>query len=268
VSELLQPLRESWTRRELVAQLTYKDVVGRYRGSILGLFWSLFNPLLLLAVYTIAFRDILAIRWEQAGDSHGDFAAFLFVGLIMHSLFVECLNRAPLLVVENPNYVKKVPFPLQSLAWVLLGTTLFHALASALVLILFLAVTEGGLAPTALLLPMVLLPALPMLLGMIWILAATGVYLRDTAQVTGPLATALLFLSPVFYPSTAVPPFLAPFIWLNPLTLIIEQSRLVVLQGSTPDWLSLALYLLVGCGVALLGLALFQKARSGFAEVL
>ncbi len=265
---LFPPLRESWTRRDLVAQLTYKDVVGRYRGSSLGVFWSLFNPLLMLAVYTLAFRDILAIRWEQAGDTHGDYAAFLFTGLIVHSLFAECLNRAPLLVVEHPNYVKKVPFPLQSLAWVLLGSTLFHALASALVLILFLALTEGGLSASVLLLPLVLLPALPMLLGIIWILAATGVYLRDTAQVTAPLATALLFLSPVFYPSSAVPALLTPFITLNPLTLIIEQTRRVLLQGSAPDWLSLTLYLLVACAVAMFGLALFQKARTGFAEVL
>lgn len=255
--------------RELVWQMAKRDVIGRYRGSTLGVAWSLFHPLLMLAVYTVVFSSIFKARWRVSeAESTTDFAVVLFAGVLVHALFAECVNRAPTLVLDNPNFVKKVVFPLEILPWVSMGSALFHASASLLVLFGGLILGSLGIPPTAVFFPLVLVPLVVLTMGVSWFLAATGVYLRDLGQVVGVASTVLLFLSPVFYASSAIPEQYRWLFRLNPLTFIIEQTRNVLVWGYAPNWMGLLLYLAVSVIVAQLGFLWFQKTRRGFADVL
>lgn len=257
-----------WSHRALIRQLVRREVIGRYRGSMLGIVWSFFYPMLMLAVYTFVFSIVFQARWSADTGSKSEFALILFAGLLIHGLFAECVNRAPGLILANVNYVKKVVFPLEILPVVALGSALFHALVSVAVLLLFFLLTQGQLHLATLLLPMVLLPLLLLTLGIAWLLAAAGVYLRDIGQTTGIITSALLFLSPVFYPISALPEIYRPYLQLNPLTFIIAQSRTVLIWGKMPDWAGLGIYLAISLTVAWAGYYLFQKARKGFADVL
>ena len=264
----LDLLRSLWRHRQLISTMTRREVIGRYRGSVIGIAWSFFNPLLMLAVYTFVFSEVFQARWAGQDTSKGGFAILLFVGMIVHGLFAECANRSPSLIMSNGNYVKKVLFPLEVLSVVTLGSALFHTGTSLIVLLLAQFVLTHTLYWTALLLPLVLLPLVIATLGFSWLLAALGVYLRDVGQVIGVLTTVLLFLSPVLYPVAALPPAYQPWLRLNPLTYIIEESRNVLLFGRWPDWQSMALAMLIACVIAMAGFTFFQKARKGFADVL
>lgn len=258
-----------WRHRSLVRALTVREVIGRYKGSLLGIAWSLFNPLLMLAIYTFFFAFVFKSRWSGvAEESKVDFAIILFVGLIVHGLFAECVNRAPGIVLANANYVKKVVFPLEVLPWVTFGSALFHAGVSIVVLVLAKLAFTGHISWTALLFPIVLAPLMLVTMGVTWFLAALGVYLRDLVQITGVVTTVLLFMSPVFYPMSAIPPRWQPWFRLNPLTVIIEEGRNTLVFGKVPDFETLAADLVVGVVVAWLGFAWFQKWRRGFSDVL
>lgn len=258
-----------WRNRQLIAQMTRREVVGRYKGSVMGLAWSFFNPLLMLAVYTFVFSVIFELRWGIGDDeSKSQFALVLFVGLIVHSLFAEVLNRAPGLILSNVNYVKKVVFPLEILPVIAMGTASFHGLISLGVLLVAFAFFNGLLHWTAVLAPLVLLPLVILTLGLAWILASLGVFLRDVGQTIGTITMVMFFLAPVIYPVTAVPEELRPWLMINPLTFIIEQARDVIIWGRPPNWAGLGLYTLAATVVAWAGYAWFQKTRKGFADVL
>ena len=259
-----------WCNRQLIIQMTKREVVGRYKGSAMGLAWSFFNPVFMLVVYTFVFSEIFKSRWGGVGgdDSKTQFAVVLFVGMIVLGLFSEVLNRAPSLILGNVNYVKKVIFPLEILPIIAMGAALFHSLISLCVLLAAFALFNGYLQWTAVFIPLVLLPLVIVTTGLAWILAAIGVFLRDVGQTIGIITTVLMFLSPVFYPVTAVPERFRPFIMANPLTFIIEQARDVLIWGNTPNWIGLGVYTLVASKVAWAGFALFQKTRKGFADVL
>jgi lipopolysaccharide transport system permease protein len=254
--------------RNIVWQLSKRAVIGRYRGSLLGLLWSFLNPLVMLGVYVFVFGFVFRLRWGVEIEDNFTFALVLFSGLVVHTLFVENLTRAPQLVVGNVNLVKRVVFPLETLPWATLLSSLFHALVSFAVLIVFRFVVYRSLPATAVLLPLVLLPLVPVTIGVSWFLASLGVYVRDLQHIMGIAATMLLFLSPVFYPISAVPPPFDVLIYLNPLTLIIEETRAILIAGEMMDFRWLAVYL--GCSllVAWFGFAWFQKTRKGFADVL
>jgi lipopolysaccharide transport system permease protein len=255
--------------RNLIVQMAKREVLGRYRGSIMGLAWSFFNPLLMLGVYTFFFSFVFKARWGvEQGAGHADFAIVLFVGLIVHGLFAECINRAPMLISSNVSYVKKVVFPLEIFPWIAMGSALFHAGISALVLISLQLIIVGHLSWTVLFFPVVVLPLIFVTLGFAWLLAASGVFIKDIGQVTGMITSVLLFISPVFYPMSALPPKMHVLVMLNPLTLIIEESRKVLLFGEMPDWIGLGCYTFIGILVAWTGFFMFQKFRKWFADVL
>jgi lipopolysaccharide transport system permease protein len=258
-----------WRYRRLVFQLTQRDVVGRYRGSYLGLAWSLLSPLLMLGVYTVVFGIIFKARWvASTTGSVAEFGVVLFTGLFVFGLFSECVNRAPSLVLNRANFVKRVVFPLEILPWVALASSLFHAAITLFVLLVAGFIVYGSVPVTWPLIVIVLLPLVLFTLGITWMLAAVGVYVRDVAQTVGVITTALMFLSPVFYPVAAVPPGMRSFMALNPLTIIIEQARDVLIWGKAPDYWALAPYIAGSLAVAWLGLVAFQRARVGFADVL
>ena len=257
-----------WSHRSLIRQMTHREVVGRYKGSVMGLLWSFLTPLFMLIIFTFVFSVVFAARWGTEEESKTQFALVLFAGLIVHALFAEVLTRAPGVVIGNANYVKKVVFPLEVLPAITLGGALFHALVSLVILLAAFLFFNGFLHWTAILTPIVLLPLAVLSLGTGWILASLGVFVRDIGQVTGVLATALLFLSPVFFPVSALPDFMQPWMHLNPLTFIIEQVREVLIWGRLPNWTGLLKYLAGAGGVAWLGFFWFQKTRKGFADVL
>lgn len=224
---------------------------------------------MLLVMYTFVFSVVFKARWG-AGDpeSKSEFAVLLFVGMIVHGLFSETLIRAPTLIIANVNFVKKIVFPLEVLPIIAMCTSVFHALASVGVLAGALLLLNGAVPWTIIYLPFVLLPLIVLTLGVAWILAWLGVFLRDVAQPIGLAMTVLLFASPVFYPISALPSNIQPLIKLNPLTFVIEQARAVIVFQKTPDWIGLIIYSIVAMGVAWLGYASFQKTRRGFANVL
>lgn len=257
-----------WNNRSLISQMTKREVIGRYRGSVMGLAWSFFNPVLMLAVYTFVFSVIFESRWVGVDTGKGGFAILLFVGMIVHGLFAECANRAPSLVMNNSNYVKKVVFPLEILPVITLGSALFHTCISLLVLVAAQVLVVGTLHWSSLLFPLILIPLILATLGASWLLASLGVYLRDVGHVISVLTTVLLFLSPVLYPVAALPDAYQPWLKLNPLTYIIEESRSVLLFGNLPDWGNLAIAIAVGASTAAVGFWFFQKTRKGFADVI
>lgn len=258
-----------WRNRDLILALTKREVVGRYRGSVMGITWSFFNPILMLLVYTFVFSVVFKARWGVGGDeSKIVFAIVLFVGMIVHGLFAECLNRAPGLILSNVNYVKKVIFPLEILPCVALGSALFHTAISLVVLLLAQLILNQQLMWTVLLFPCVLLPLVFATLGFAWFLAGLGVYVRDIGQITGMVTTVLLFLSPVFYPISALPEQYQRWLHLNPLTFIIEEGRNTLIFGRVPGIGEWGIMLAAGMLIAWVGFAWFQKVRKGFADVL
>ena len=261
--------RSIWRHRSLIKQMTWREVVGRYKGSILGLAWSFLNPLMMLAVYTFVFSVVFNARWGiEASESKTDFALALFVGLVIHSLFAEVLNRAPALILSNVNYVKKVVFPLEALTFVCLSVALFHAAISFLVLLVAFVVLNGLPSWTVIYTPVTLLPLLPLTLGFGWLLASIGVYLRDIGQLIGTTTTALLFIAPVFYPLTAIPEAYQYVLYINPLTYPILQTRAVIIFGDMPNWEGLSVYSIISVLICWIGFWWFQKTRKGFADVL
>jgi len=252
----------------LIAQMARREVVGRYKGSIMGIAWSFFNPILMLIVYTFVFSEIFKARWPGGGESKTRFALLLFVGMIVLTLFSEVLNRAPNLIVSNVNFVKKVIFPIEILPIVAIATALFHSVISIGVLLLALLLLEGQMQWTVAYLPIILIPLIIFTAGLSWILASLGVFIRDVGQTTVVITTIMTFLSPVFYPVTAVPERFRPWIMANPLTFIIEQARAVTIWGHSPDWVGLTIYTAGAIAIAWAGFAWFQKTRKGFADVL
>jgi lipopolysaccharide transport system permease protein len=258
-----------WRNRQLVAQMVRREVVSRYRGSLMGLAWSFINPLVMLVVYTFVFSVVFKARWNVGGEENRtDFAIILFAGMIVYGLFAESVNRAPGLIISNVSYVKKVVFPLEILPWVSLGSILFHAIVSLIVLLLAQLFIKLSLPWTSLLLPLVLLPLIIGCLGLAWFLAALGVYIRDIGQVTGVFTTVFMFISAVFYPVSVLPAPYQSWLRLNPLVLIITESRNVLIFGTLPDWYSLGIVLILGLVIAASGFWFFQKMRKGFADVL
>lgn len=257
-----------WRNRNLIKASVVREVLGRYRGSVMGILWSFFNPLFMLAIYTFVFSVVFQARWGDAGSSKVEFALVLFAGLIIFNLFAECINRAPWLIISNVNYVKKVIFPLEILPIVTIISSMFHMLISLSVWMLAYCIFLGIPHITALLLPLIILPFVLFIMGLSWALASLGVFLRDVSQLIGVVTSVLMFLSPIFYPVNALPEDYRYLIYLNPLTPVIEMTRDVLYWGNSPNFFILSIYWICTCLIAWLGFALFQKLRKGFADVI
>lgn len=257
-----------WRNRNLISALTKREVVGRYRGSFMGILWSFINPLLMLAVYTFVFSVVFKARWNTGSESKSEFALILFAGLIVFNVFSECVNQAPELIRSNVNYVKKVVFPVDILPWVSLCSALFHCLISFCVWLFFYVVMLGLPSLTILLFPIIVLPLALFVMGLSWALASLGVYIRDVSQFIRIATTVIMYLSPIFYPATALPENYRYLLFFNPLTPAIEQTRDILFSGDPPHPGFYSAYLACAMIVAWLGFAWFQKTRKGFADVL
>lgn len=252
--------------RALVMELVRREFSGRYRGSFGGMAWSFAQPLFLLAVYTFAFGVILKARWGFPGGT-ADYALMVFAGLIVFNAFSECLLKAPTLIVSNPNFVRKVVFPLEVLPWVMGLTALFHALIGIFIWFAGYLLVVGIPKPSALLFPVVFVCSFPLLLGIGWLLSALGVVARDIGQLTAMLSHALLFLTPIFYGIDAVPPPFQGALMLNPLTFVVEQLRVVLFFGQAPAVKGLVVYFLLSSLFAWASLRVFRRMRPGFADM-
>lgn len=258
-----------WPGRHAALLRTFvaRDVAARYRQSWLGMAWLVLTPLLMLAVYTLVFRQVFQVRWGGADEGVLVFALRLYAGLAVFNYFAECVNRAPHLVLEQPHLVKKVVFPVELLAWSsAIAALLPLAVAGALLLVLR-TWGMGTLPASALALPLVWLPLLPLCVGLGWIFSAVGTYVRDLPQILGMAMTALVFLSPVFFPVEALPRPLQPWMALNPLAPVMTQTRTVLLQGQWPDLLSWTGSMATGLVLMVLGAWTFRRVRPGFADV-
>jgi len=258
-----------WKNRELWWRLTEREILGRYRGSFLGVAWSFLNPLAMLGVYTFIFSQVFKARWgnlEQTGPM--GFAINLFAGLIVFNVFAECATRAPTVILLNPNYVKKVIFPLEILATVAVGSAFFHALTSLAVLTLFTVINQQPPQITWLWLPVVWLPLLLGCLALSWLLSALGVFLRDLGQLIAVAVSMLMFMSPIFFPLSALPSRWQPLLALNPLAGLIEETRQVLVAGRMPNLSHLMLSIAVTLCLCELSFRSFGKAKRAFADVM
>lgn len=256
---------------DLALHMAGREVAGRYRGSFGGLTWTLLTPVLMLTIYTFVFSEIFGARWPDlgpGGEGPAGFALMVFGGMLLHGLLGEGVGRAPGLILANANFVKKTRFPLEILAVSQLLAGVAQLLPMLVVLLLFQTWLFGPPPLTALLFPLILLPLCLFVLGLMWAFSALTVYFRDLSQLTGPLVTALFFLSPILYPVSAVPDMLRPFMNLNPLTFAIEAGRGVLLRGELPAAGAYLVYLALSVVFVLAALALFRALKDGFADAI
>jgi lipopolysaccharide transport system permease protein len=268
LADPFSPYRSLARHFNLIVQLVRRDVADRYRGSLVGLFWSFVNPLFMLLIYTFVFGVIFKARWNAQLGGHFAFALVLFAGLNINSLFAECANRAPTLIISNTNFVKKVVFPLEILSWSVVGAALFHLLISTIALLVIALFVNGYIPWTVVFFPIIVAVFLPFVAGTVWLFASFGVFLRDLKQAIGIITTSLMFLAPILYPKELVPPQYRDLLYLNPLTVIVESSQDVLIWGKPPVWSYLALYALASGLFAWIAFAWFQRTRKGFADVL
>lgn len=268
----LGPFLSAWHNRGLIIRLTRREIEARYRGSSLGLLWSVIVPLLMLAVYTFVFSVVFQARWGTTGEmSRAQFAMIVFSGLIVFSFFSECLTRAPSLMLENVPYIKKVIFPLEIMPWITVAVALFNAAASFTVLMLLYVALLGVPPLSALLFPFLMVPLILLSFGATAFISSVGVYLRDIKQFVGVFVTLLMFLSPIFYPVSAVPERLRYLTYFNPLTLLLDQTRQFLFWGEFPDirhGTFLGIYLLGTWICSWAGYVWFMKTKKGFADVI
>ncbi|ROZ79129.1 ABC transporter permease [Ramlibacter sp. WS9] len=264
----LHPLRtfsDTWRHRYLLAQLIKRDVLLRYRGAVFGVLWIFLSPLFMLAVFAFVFGNIFQSRWpEQTGGM--PFWLLLYCGLIAFNIFAETVSRAPTSVRGYPSFVKKIIFPVHILPVVPVGVALVHGTFNFLVLLAALS-WSGNFHAHALLFPLLLLPLLLLALGISWFVAAWGVYIKDMTQIVPMLVQMLMFVSPVFYPASAVPAALRPFYDYNPLGTVIESTRSAV-TGQSIDWRAWGVALGFCMAACMLGYAFFQHSRDEFADAL
>lgn len=265
---LLAPYKALTTQRTLTFELTKRDILGRYRGASFGLLWSLLSPFLMLLIYTFAFGFVFKSKWPHEVGGNHPYAIILYMGLIVHGFFSECLVRSPTLITSNTNLVKRVVFPLEILPWSVMLSALFHVGMNLLVFSVLRLVMEHTLCLSMLWLPVVFLPLLPLTLGVCWLFASFGVYLRDVSQVTGVLSTAMLFVSSAMVPVNSLPPSYRGLFEINPLTFIIDQARKVALAGQPPNLVGLGLYAMGALVFMYVGYAWFMLTRRGFADVI
>mgnify|MGYP000870021232 CR=1 FL=1 len=267
-SSPLALLATHWRNRSLIVQMVRREISSRYKGSVLGILWAFIQPLILLLVYTFVFSEVFNARWGTQVASKTDFALALFTGITIYNLFAEVATRSPSLIISHANYVKKIIFPLETLPAIAIGSASVQMLISIATILVINFVLNGSFSPAIAALPFILLPYVLFIAGLSWLLAALGVYIRDIGQSVSLITSVSMFLSPIFYPISALPEKYQVWLHLNPLTLIIEESRKVILWNTWPDWLSLAKYSAASAVLAALGFFWFQRSRKGFADVL
>lgn len=257
----------AWHYRQLVARLTAREIEARFRGSLLGKVWAGILPLFMLSLYTFVFGVLFKVRWPGMEGSTLQVALLYFSGIILFDFVLECLTRAPALLAEQISYVKKVLFPLEILAWVVIGGALFRVLVGSSILLVFYLAIDGLPPLAALAVPVLVLPLVLVAMGFIWFLSAIGVYIRDFRHAVLVLAPVTMFLTPIFFPLSTISEPIRSLLYLNPLTFVIESVRAALFVGAWPNWPALALYAALAWGFAWAGRSWFLFVRGEFADV-
>jgi lipopolysaccharide transport system permease protein len=265
----LEMVRNLWAHRELTWQMARHDVVGRYRAAALGLLWPVITPLILLLIYTFVFSIVFNARWQDdPSEGRGQFALTMFCGMLAFNLFAEVVNRAPVMVLSNPNYVKKVVFPLEVFVPSGMLSALFNMVIGWGVWLAGMAIIIGPPPWTVVWLPVVLLPVCLTTAGIAWILASIGVFVRDIGHIVALIVQVLFFATPIFYPIERVGMPYRRVLELNPLTHAVEDVRRVMMWGEPPAWGTWAATVAVSAALALAGYAFFMKSKRAFADVI
>jgi lipopolysaccharide transport system permease protein len=266
----LNPLRISANicrNRYLIGQLVMREVLLKYKGSYMGVGWSFLHPLLLLATYTLVFGKAFGGHWAQSNSSETPYALFVFCGLVVFNLFSEVTSIAPRYIFGYSSYIKKIIFPSEILPVVLFLSACIHSCIS-LIILSFAVLLFGSIFWTALLTPLILIPFLLFILGLSWLLAALGVFVRDLMHLTPTLIQITLFVSPIFYPVNIVPDYLHWIYQINPISNTMENLRLVMLFGKYPEWGTLAVSYVIGLSSLFMGYVFFSKSKEEFADVI
>lgn len=256
-----------YQHRVLIWSFVKRDLLARYKGSAVGLFWSVIHPLIMLGLYTFVFSTILKVR---VGMSEGteQFALYLFCGLLPWNAFAEGLNRSTGVILENANLIKRAVFPSEILPIYPVIVGIVNELIGFAILVVALLFTGHPIKPVVLLLPAILLLQIVLTIGLAWIIAGTTVFVRDLGQVLGVVLTLGIFLTPIFYPPSAVPQGIRVFLAVNPVHVMVEAYRSVILRGEFPALGGVALLALIGMAAFLVGYRLFVRAQPAFADVL
>lgn len=260
-----------WAYRGLLWQFTVRNIEMRHKGSMLGIAWAVLNPLLMLSLYVFVFGFVFGGTFGvEADESKWDYGLGVFLGLAIFHLIAEAVTIAPTLIVGNPNFVKKVVFPLEILPAAAVGAAVIHMLITLTMVLIGLVVGGRPLTLPALGLPIVVLPIIFFSLGLSWIFAALGVFFRDIGQIVGVLVTGLMFASAIFYPASSIhseAPFAWTFLKFNPLLHTVELSRDVLLWNLPVSGHLLLWLYISGCAVACIGFACFSRLTRTFADV-
>ncbi|SDS94746.1 lipopolysaccharide transport system permease protein [Paenibacillaceae bacterium GAS479] len=252
----------------LLKQLSKRDIESRYKGSQLGMIWSFVVPLLMLVVYTFVFSVVFEARWKTDSGNKLEFALIIFSGMTVFNFFSEVISRSTSIIASNTNYVKKVIFPLEVLPVTVILSALFQALISFFILSIGILIIDGSLNWTMAYLPIVMLPVIFTATGLSWFLASLGTYIRDVNYAINIFISALMFLSPIFYPISSVPDDLKFIFHLNPLSYTVEDIRNIMLWGKQPNFEWLIIGSTIGLLTLMLGYFWFNKTKRGFADVL
>lgn len=261
-------LRTLYKHSYLLKQLIKKDIQQRYQGSVLGMLWSFIVPILMLVIYTFVFSEVFQAKWDIDTSDKYQFALVLFCGLSAFNMVAEVMNRSTVLIASNTNYVKKVIFPLEVLPVVITCSALFNCIISFGILILAKLFLYHNVSVTLYLIVPAMIPLIVMSVGMGLFISALSVYLKDVGNIISVLVTVLMYMSPVFFPLSAVPERFKGICEANPMTYIIENFRNVVLYGQWLDWKFYGVSCAVAFGIYLLGKVIFMRAKEGFADVL
>lgn len=261
-----RPLWELPRRFDLISSLTRRELAARYRGSVLGIIWALVTPVVMIAIYTFIFAGIFGARFGATGSAW-DFALYLFCGLLPWTAFQEAVQHSSTTIVGHANLVKRVVFPLEILPVSLALTSLVNQMFGTLALLVFLVIIRRELHLTTLWLPVLIAPQLLATLGVAWLVASLGVFLRDIVQGIALLLTTWLYLTPIIYPESVVPERYRPFINANPFTGLIRSYRRIMLEGAMPDWRGLAFFTGFAIICFVFGYWWFARTRKNFADV-
>lgn len=251
----------------LIKILASRDISSRYKGSIMGILWSLLNPLFMLLVYTFIFGIIFNAKWDIENSSNTDFSIILFSGLIIFYIFSDSISRSSTLIIDNTNYVKKVLFPLELLPFIILGSTLFQFLLNFIILMIAYIIFVGMPHIEIILFPIILLPYCIFLVALMWVTSAIGVYFRDISQIVNILIMSSMFLTPIFYKISMIPESFRSYIFINPITTPVEMFRNLFLYGQLPNLKSYFIFITLSVTFATISYQFFCKLKKGFADV-
>lgn len=252
----------------LLKQFTKREIEKRYKGTLLGLFWSFFTPLLMLTVYTIVFGFIFQGSYQHVGETKIQFVLGLFCGMLIWELIAHTFAAAPMLIVQNANLVTKVIFPLEILPIAMLGGTLVHTAIGFIPLLLLIVTSQGIISFSGLSLFFILIPVLFYCLGVVWFLSALGVFLRDIGAMMPAVITVLMFMSAIFFPIAAIPEAWRWVVMLNPAAVLISMARNALIFGQWIDWKIYGVQLILSFIVMMVGYVFFMKVKPAFADVL